>query len=669
MTNYRNKYFSASLIVIAAFFFAVSTQSTSAQSIPPLGNAQSFAALAGTTLTATGPAVFSGNVGVSPGSAATGMPPGGPATIQNGQLYLGAGSAAGPAQNSALTAYNNLKGQACPAANNLTGKILGQTQLSVSPGVYCFDTSVQLNATFTLNDGGDPNAIFIFQIGTTLTTASSSQVLMSSGGRGTNVFWQVGTSATIGTSSIFRGHIIADTSITFTTSASTTGRIFALNGAATIDSTNVDSVPAGGYEFSAANFNMNEGCGETTITVKRSDTTGAGTVDYATSDGTAHQRGDYTLGSGRVTFAAGDVNKTFTLLGTKDAYNTEGTETFNLTLVNPIGATVGLQGTTTVSINDDTTVPTTPNPIDAAGTFVCQHYHDFLDRQSDPGGQAFWTNEIAICGSNAACIDDRRTNVSAAFFISIEFQNTGYLVIRAHKAAFGSAKSTPRYNVFLRDQRAITDGVIIGQPGADTLLEQNKQKFFAAFVQRPEFVTAFPMGTAAATYVDTLFASGLALPAPATTPTTAERNAAIGAFGIGDTAGRAAALRSVAESNSVFQKQYNSAFVLMQYNGYLRRNPDDAPDNNFSGYDFWLAKMDQFSLPGEDMRDGNVALGRVRRAEMVKAFIVSGEYLGRFGGSPTGNQPGEPIESTDAFFNKVLRQTLTRTVGWDASGR
>jgi len=597
------------------------------------------------------------------------MPPGGPATIQNGQLYLGAGSAAGPAQNSALTAYNNLKGQACPAANNLTGKILGQTQLSVSPGVYCFDTSVQLNATFTLNDGGDPNAIFIFQIGTTLTTASSSQVLMSSGGRGTNVFWQVGTSATIGTSSIFRGHIIADTSITFTTSASTTGRIFALNGAATIDSTNVDSVPAGGYEFSAANFNMNEGCGETTITVKRSDTTGAGTVDYATSDGTAHQRGDYTLGSGRVTFAAGDVNKTFTLLGTKDAYNTEGTETFNLTLVNPIGATVGLQGTTTVSINDDTTVPTTPNPIDAAGTFVCQHYHDFLDRQSDPGGQAFWTNEIAICGSNAACIDDRRTNVSAAFFISIEFQNTGYLVIRAHKAAFGSAKSTPRYNVFLRDQRAITDGVIIGQPGADTLLEQNKQKFFAAFVQRPEFVTAFPMGTAAATYVDTLFASGLALPAPATTPTTAERNAAIGAFGIGDTAGRAAALRSVAESNSVFQKQYNSAFVLMQYNGYLRRNPDDAPDNNFSGYDFWLAKMDQFSLPGEDMRDGNVALGRVRRAEMVKAFIVSGEYLGRFGGSPTGNQPGEPIESTDAFFNKVLRQTLTRTVGWDASGR
>ena len=661
MTNYRNKYFPASLLVIAAFFFAVSTQSTSAQSIPPLGNAQSFAALAGTTLTATGPVVISGNVGVSPGSAVIGFPPG---VVQNGQIFTGAGSAAGPAQASALTAYNNLKGQACPAANNLTGKILGQTQLSVSPGVYCFDTSVQLNAIFTLNDGGDPNAIFIFQIGTTLTTASSSQVLMSSGGRGNNVYWQVGTSATIGTSTQFRGHIIANTSITFTTSASTTGRIFALNGAATIDSTNVDAVPAGGYEFNAANFNMNEGCGETTITVKRSSTTGAGTVDYATSDGTAHQRGDYTLGSGTVTFAAGDVNKTFTLLGTKDAYNTEGTETFNLTLVNPIGATVGLQGTTTVSITDDTTVPASPNPIDAAGTFVCQHYHDFLDRQSDASGQAFWTNEIAICGSNAACIDDRRNNVSAAFFISIEFQNTGYLVIRAHKAAFGSAKSTPRYNVFLRDQRAITDGVIIGQPGADTLLEQNKQKFFTAFVQRPEFVTPFPLGTAAATYVDTLFITNSGV-----TPTTTERNAAISAYGTGDTAGRAAALRNVSESNSVFQKQYNPAFVLMQYYGYLRRNPDDAPDNNFSGYDFWLTKMNQFSLPGEDVRDANVALARVKRAEMVKAFIVSSEYRERFGGSPTGNQPGEPIQSTDAFFNNVLRQTLTRTVGWDASGR
>ena len=240
--NYLNKHISASVLMIAALLFAASSRPALAQSVPPLGAAESFAVLGGTAITATGPAVISGNVGVSPGSAVTGFPP---AVVQNGAIYTGVGSLAGPAQASALDAYNNLKGQACVPANNLTGKILGETPgfLSLPPGVYCFDTSAQLNAILTLNDGGNPDAIFIFQIGTTLTTASSSQVRMSGGGRGKNVYWQVGSSATIGTSTIFRGSIIANTSITLTTSASTTGRVFALNGAATIDSTNVDAVP------------------------------------------------------------------------------------------------------------------------------------------------------------------------------------------------------------------------------------------------------------------------------------------------------------------------------------------------------------------------------------------------------------------------------------------
>jgi hypothetical protein len=94
---------------------------------------------------------------------------------------------------------------------------------------------------------------------------------------------------------------------------------------------------------------------------------------------------------------------------------------------------------------------------------------------------------------------------------------------------------------------------------------------------------------------------------------------------------RAAALRSVAESGSVYNRQYNPAFVLMQYIGYLRRNPDDAPDNSFSGFDFWLTKMESFSLPGEDVRNANTAQRRVQRAEMVRAFIVSDEYRKRFG--------------------------------------
>lgn len=230
-------------IIITGFLFAILFHTVLlAQNVPTLGAAQSFAALAGTTITATPSSVLSGNVGVSPGSSVTGFPP---ALVQNGLIYRGVASLAGPAQNSALNAYNNLKGQAYLPANDLSGLVLGETAgaISLSPGVYSFSSSAQLNATLTLNDGGDSNAIFIFQIGTTLTTGTSSRVIMSSGGRGVNVYWQIGSSATIGTYTSFRGNIIANTSITFTTGAVTTGRVFALNGAVTIDACDIDALP------------------------------------------------------------------------------------------------------------------------------------------------------------------------------------------------------------------------------------------------------------------------------------------------------------------------------------------------------------------------------------------------------------------------------------------
>jgi hypothetical protein len=146
----------------------------------------------------------------------------------------------------------------------------------------------------------------------------------------------------------------------------------------------------------------------------------------------------------------------------------------------------------------------------------------------------------------------------------------------------------------------------------------------AALVARPEFVAAHG-SQSAAEYVDSLFQNANA------TPTTAERAAAVAAFGAGGDAGRAAALRSIVESDSVFRGLYNAGFVLSQYYGYLRRDPADAPDLSFEGYDFWLSKLDSFSLPGEDVRDERVALARVRRAEMVKAFVTSLEYRSRFG--------------------------------------
>jgi hypothetical protein len=378
-------------------------------------------------------------------------------------------------------------------------------------------------------------------------------------------------------------------------------------------------------QFSASSYSVQEDMTFRTVTVNRTgDISGPATVDFTTANVSASDRSDYTPALGTLRFAPNEPSKSFDVLISEDI-KLEGTETLTITLSNPTGqALLGSLQSTTVAINDDP-IESGPNPIDFADIFVGQHYHDFLVRQADQPGQDFWVNQITTCGSNVACIDDRRQNVSAAFFLSIEFQQTGYFVIRTHKAAFGSAKSNPRYLTFLRDQRRIAEGVIIGQPGAEALLEANRQAYLEEFVSRPQFVAVFPQNTPAQDYVDALFANA------SVTPTASQRQAAINAYGTGNTLGRAAALKSVADSDPVFDVHYNSAFVLMQYFGYLRRNPDDAPDNNFGGYDFWLDKMNQFSVPGENVRDESVALNRVKRAEMVKSFIVSTEYRSRFG--------------------------------------
>lgn len=601
-----------------------------AQTVPPLGNAESFAALAGTAITATGPAVISGNIGVSPGSAVTGFPP---ATVVNGQIYTGSGSLAGPAQSSALDAYNNLKGQTCLPANNLSGKILGQTPgfLSLNPGVYCFDTSAQLNATLTLNDGGDPNAIFIFQIGTTLTTASSSQVIMSGGGRGKNVYWQVGSSATIGTSTNFRGNIIANTSITLTTSATTTGRVFALNGAATIDSTSVDAVPTG-IQFSTSSYPVGEGDKQVDLTLTRTgDTTGAASVRFTTSDtagafncnvlsGVASSRCDYEIRIKTIRFAAGETSKTISVFIIDDTY-ADGSESFNVSLSNASGAALGAQSSATVSIADND-VGNGVNPIDTAGFFVRLHYLDFLNREPDSSGLSFWSNEITSCGANQPCIDGKRINVSAAFYLSIEFQQTGYLVERIYKAAYGDGTGTStlggshqvavpvvRLLEFLPDTQEVGEGVVVGQTGWETVLENNKQALIADFVQRSRFTTAFPASMTAAEFVDKLNSN-------AGNPlSTSERNQLVSDM---PSRTRAQILRAVAEDQDLNNAEFNRAFVLMQYFGYLRRNPNDAQDTDYTGYDFWLRKLNQFN-------------GSYINAEMVKAFITSTEYKQRFG--------------------------------------
>ncbi|HLO01188.1 MAG TPA: Calx-beta domain-containing protein [Pyrinomonadaceae bacterium] len=378
-------------------------------------------------------------------------------------------------------------------------------------------------------------------------------------------------------------------------------------------------------QFSASTYNVQEDMTFKTITVLRTgDVSGPATVDYATSGVTASQRSDFTYASGTLRFAANESSRSIDVLISEDI-KLEGTETFTITLSNGTGqALLGNPSTASIVITDDP-IEAGPNPIDFTDIFVGQHYHDFLARQSDSSGQTFWENQIFACNSNTACVDDRRTNVSAAFFLSIEFQQTGYFVIRAHKAAFGNAKSNPRYLNFLRDQRRVSENLVVGNSGWEALLEANRDSFLQEFVSRPDFISAFPQGMSASTYVDTLFANEGVI------PSAGERQTAINAYGNGNTLGRAAALKSVIESDSVFGAQYNSAFVLMQYFGYLRRDADDPPDNNFTGYDFWLNKLNQVSVAGEDVRDDRVALDRVKRADMVKSFIVSGEYRVRFG--------------------------------------
>jgi len=376
-------------------------------------------------------------------------------------------------------------------------------------------------------------------------------------------------------------------------------------------------------QFSSPQFTVGEGCVARTVTVTRSgDTTGTTTVDFATVDASARQKSDYTLATGTLKFGPGETSKDISVLISEDG-RAEGLESFTLALNNPQGAAIGAQGTTVLQIIDNETTDAPANPIDEPATFVGQHYHDFINRQADSGGQAFWTDQLTQCGTNQQCLAARRVNISTAFFLSIELQRTGFLVIRLYKTGLGDQSANPRFAPFMRDAREIGEGVVVGVGNWEEQLKNNGQQFTEEFVTRAEFRAAHDLQTADQ-YVTSLFSNAAVI------PTAAERNAALTAFGTGDSAGRARALLSVVESGSVYNKLYNKAFVLMQYFGYLRRNPDGAPDNSYAGYDFWLAKLDSFTLLGEDMRDATVAANRVKRAEMVRAFIESTEYRERF---------------------------------------
>lgn len=261
--------------------------------------------------------------------------------------------------------------------------------------------------------------------------------------------------------------------------------------------------------------------------------------------------------------------------------------------------------------------------IDDSDFFVQQQYVDFLNRMPDPSGFAFWNSQITACGANQVCIDGMRVNTSGAFYLSIEFQSTGYLVERMYKVAYGSPNGTStfggthqlpvpviRLSEFLPDTKQIGQGVIVGQGNWQQQLEVNKQNFAADFVSRSRFTTAFPSNLPPGQFVDMLNTN-------AGNPLSqSERDQLVNGL-TNQTMTRAQVVRAVAEDQDLSTSEFNRAFVLMQYFGYLRRDPNSGNDTDYTGYDFWLTKLNQFN-------------GNFTNADMVKAFIVSSEYRGRF---------------------------------------
>jgi hypothetical protein len=237
---------------------------------------------------------------------------------------------------------------------------------------------------------------------------------------------------------------------------------------------------------------------------------------------------------------------------------------------------------------------------------VTQHYLDFLNRQPDAAGLNFWVGNIIKCGSDQTCIQTQRINTSAAFFLSVEFQQTGYLVHRLYRAAYGAP---PTFAQFLPDTQAVSQGVIVEANDANgwqELLASNTQTYLNEFVNRPAFMQSYPSSMSNEAYVDALIDN-----TGESINSFSDHDALVQGLNDG-TQTRATVLLAVAQDKVFYQAEFNSAFVEMQYFGYLRRDPDAA------GFQFWLNKLNQFG-------------GDYIAAQMVQAFIDSSEYRHRFG--------------------------------------
>lgn len=363
--------------------------------------------------------------------------------------------------------------------------------------------------------------------------------------------------------------------------------------------TDIAVQPAEKVDFKLSLFSVNENVGSATITVTRTSVGGFTGLDYSTSDGTATAGADYQPSNGELLFQPGEKSKTFQVPILDDG-QLEGVESINLRLTIFASDSGGLAGTTRtakIAIMDEPTEAGT-NPIDNADFFVRQHYSDFLSRQPDSGGLAFWTNHITTCFNDPACVNDRRIGASAAFFIENEFQQTGFYIYRFYQAALGRR---PTYVEFNADR-----GQVVG--GAN--LEAGKQAFATEFVQRQAFLDKYPLSMDGPAFVDALISTASAASGVADLSTRRADLLSRYNAGSNQTDSRVRVARALIDDSAFSSALYNPAFVLMQYFGYLRRQPDQ------NGYNFWLDHLNN--------RNPN------NYRAMVCAFITSHEYQRRF---------------------------------------
>jgi uncharacterized repeat protein (TIGR01451 family) len=355
---------------------------------------------------------------------------------------------------------------------------------------------------------------------------------------------------------------------------------------------------ANSLQLSASSYTVGEGTGSAAIVVTRTgNTSGAVTIDYATSDnsgladcsvvnGQANSRCDYLATVGTLHFDAGVTSKIISVPIVDDA-RVEGTESLMIALSNPNGASLGPVSTATISITDNgDDSANAANPIDDNNFFIRQHYLDFLDREPEPAGFTYWTDILKGCGTNAACLNPVRVEISSRFFIETEFQRTGFFVMRLYRASYGAA---PSFQQFIADRRQVENSTV------------GQKQFANIWVNRTAFITEYPANLTAQQFVTKLFdRAGVA--------DTTARAAAVQAL-INNPNSRDAVIFDLVETPNFQSREYNPAFVKMQYFGYLRRDADPV------GEAFWLNVL---ATHPDNYRG------------MICAFVNSKEYQLRF---------------------------------------